>query len=94
MVVIILQYINVSNQHTVYLKHTLFYIYIYIYLYIYINIYVCIYVHIYTHIHTHMSTISQLKNKVCSMQQRELVVFSVRDDVWQKPTKFCKAIIL
>ena len=41
-----------------------------------------------------MSTISQLKNKVCSMQQRELVVFSVRDDVWQKPTQFCKAIIL
>ena len=27
------------------------------------------------------------------MQQRELAVFSVRDDVWQKPTQFYKAII-
>ena len=62
--------------------------------FIYIFIYICMYIHIYTHIHIHMSTISQLKNKVCSMQQRELVVFSVRDDVWQKPTQFCKAIIL
>lgn len=28
------------------------------------------------------------------MQQRELVVLSARDDVWQKPTQFCKTIFL